>query len=131
MKTFIHTSRRGFSLVELLVAVSIVGIITFIAVPKVSNVQAEAHKNLAISRAESLNMAVATLVQVRGNSAAATAWASASGDNAKYALIRPYLGFSEPTLTEYMPAGYTVEFPTTLIPMRKAILTGDGTAIDY
>jgi prepilin-type N-terminal cleavage/methylation domain-containing protein len=123
--------RKGFSLVELLTAVSIVGIIAFMAIPKVGKVQKEATKNLAISRAEALNMAVATMVQINGLQQAKTLWNSAAGNNSKYTLVAPYLGYAESTLDQFMPSGFSVTFSPTLAPLTKATLTEGSTPIYY
>lgn len=111
----------AFSLVELLATVAIIGIITFMAVPQVTRMRADAERNLAIARAESLNLGVASMIQIRGRTQASLDWA-AKDDNAHYDLIKPYLSFAETTLSLYLPGGYDVDFPSTLDPLQKVIL---------
>ena len=82
--------RAAFSLVELLATVAIIGVITFMAVPQVTQMRTDAERNLAISRAESLNLAVASMIQIRGRTQASLDWAG-KDDNGHYDLIKPYL----------------------------------------
>lgn len=123
--------RRGFSLVEMMACVSIIGIIAFMAIPSVTRMRSDSERNLAIARAESLNLAQANLIQVRGRTQASLDWAGASGNDAKYTLLRPYLSFAETTLTAYMPSGYSITFPPAITTMTKAGLTGPTGTIYY
>jgi len=122
---------RGFSLVEMMACVSIIGIIAFMAIPSVTRMRGDSERNLAIARAESLNLAQASYIQVRGRTQAALDWAAASSSDAKYSLLRPYLSFAETTLTLYMPSGYTVTFPASITTMTKVSLTSPTGVIYY
>ncbi len=132
-RLFRSESRRrwGFSLVEMMACVSIIGIIAFLAIPSITRMRNDAEKNLAIGRAEALNMAQATLIQVRGRTQAGIDWTAASGNDAKYTLLRPYLSYSETTLTAFLPAGYTITFPSSINTMNKIALSGPSGAIPY
>jgi type II secretory pathway pseudopilin PulG len=119
-------------MVEMLACVAIIGIISFLAIPSITRMRTDSERNLAISRAESLNLAQATLIQVRGRAQASVDWNAATSNDAKYALLRPYLSYAENSLTAYLPAGYTLSFPPTITTMTKAVLSKpDGTVIPY
>ncbi len=124
-------SPKGFSLVEMMACVSIIGIIAFMAIPSVTRMRGDSERNLAIARAEALNLAQASFIQVRGRTQAALDWGAVSSSEGKYALLRPYLSFSETTLAAFMPSGYTVTFPPSIITMTKAALTGPSGLIYY
>lgn len=115
---------QAFSLVEMMACVSIIGIIAFMAIPSVTRMRTDSERNLAIARAEALNLAQASLLQMRGRTQAQIDWSGATSADAKYALIRPYLSFSETTLLEFLPAGYSVTFPALITAMQKVALTG-------
>lgn len=111
--------RTGFSLVEMMACVSIIGIIAFLAIPSVARMRSDSEKNLAIARAEALNLAQASFIQVRGRSQAAADWTAAASSTAKYNLLLPYLSYAETTLTAFMPSGYSVTFPSSILSMSK------------
>ncbi len=109
----------SFSLVEMLAAVAIIGVIRlFLALPNLVKMRSDAERNLAIARCESINMAMATYIQVYGRTTADANFALATTAQAKYALFAPYLSFSETNLTDYIPNGYTVTF-NTIDPLKE------------
>ena len=116
----------AFSMVELLAAVAIMGIIAFMAIPSVTKMRSDGERNLAISRVESLNIAMASFVQAEGRSRAENQWQSAGSNTAKYILLRPYLAFAEDTIGRFMPSGYTVNFGTSVVALQKTTLIGPG-----
>jgi len=131
MKHPASKSRRGFSLVEMMACVSIIGIVAFLAIPSVTRMRSDSERNLAISRAEALNLAQATLIQVRGRTQAGLDWTGAASNEAKFNLLRPYLSYAENTLSLYMPSGYTVTLPSGITTMQKSTLTGPSGVIPY
>lgn len=133
MKSTSHRSSAAFSLVEVLAAITIIGIITFLAVPNIVRVKQDGEENLARARAETLNMAIAAYVQAVGTNVAQSNWAGAANDNARYALISPYIAFAETNLTLFTPNGYTNTLPTTISPLTtKVRLSGPtSTNIPY
>ena len=125
-------SGRGFSLVEVLAAITIIGIITFLAVPNIVRVKQDGEDNLARARAEALNMAMAAYVQALGTNTAQSNWAAAGNDDARYLLIRQYIAFSETNRTLFTPSGYTNTLPAAISPLTtKVIVTGPSGTIAY
>ena len=120
---------RAFSLVEVLAAITIIGIIIFLAVPNIVRVKQDSEDNLARARAETLNMAIAAYVQAVGTNTAQTNWAASNSDG-RYLLIRQYIAFSETSLTNFTPGGYAISLTNpTISPLTsqsKAVLTGPG-----
>lgn len=102
-------------MVEMLAAVAIMGVIAFIAIPSVTKMRADSERNLAIARAEALNIATASLVQAYGRTRAEQEWFAAGTTNAKYTLVQPFLAFSETTLARYLPTGYSVNYTAASI----------------
>lgn len=124
--------QRGFSLVEVLAAVTIIGVITFLAIPNLIRVKQDSEDSLARARADALNLAAAAYFQAAGTQAAQTAWQGAANNEARYALLAPYLAFAPTTLSSYMPSGYSVTFHTNQPNRFKATLSGPaGTNMAY
>lgn len=123
---------RGFSLVEMMASVAIIGIIAFLAIPSISKMREDSEKNLAIARAESLNVAQATMVQVKGRTQADLDWRNAGSSEAKYTLLQPYLSYAETTLASFLPSGYTATFNAAINDMKKArLFAPDSSEIKY
>ena len=123
------TTRRhfGFSLVEVLAAVSIIGIIAFLAVPNIVAIKQDSERNLAISRAEALNMAIVSYIQSNGKANVASGWTTLN-DQQRYTLLIPYLSFAPANLTDFIPKGYSATLPGNLNALTKSILTDTSTA---
>ena len=124
-------SLLAFSLVEVLAAVALIGIITFLALPNIVRIKTDSEDSLAISRAEAINLSMASYVQAHGQTSAAASWTAASDADARYALLAPYLAYAPSTLAAYMPGGYTITLPTSLLPLSKVALSGPGGTINY
>jgi prepilin-type N-terminal cleavage/methylation domain-containing protein len=123
---------RAFSLVEVLAAITIIGVITFLAVPNIVRVKMDSEDNLARARAEAINMAIASYVQAVGTNAAQSSWSAAGSDSARYLLVRQYIAFSESSLSLFTPGGYTNSLPSTISPLTtKVTVTGPSGTISY
>jgi prepilin-type N-terminal cleavage/methylation domain-containing protein len=119
--------RRAFSLVEVLAAVSIIGIIAFLAIPNIVAIKQDSERNLAISRAEAVNMAIVSYMQANGRSNVAPGWGPLN-DQQRYALLIPYLSFAPANLTDFVPNGYTLTLPGNLNALGKCVLADAATA---
>lgn len=125
-------SSRAFSLVEVLAAVGIIGIIAFLAIPNIVAIKQDSERNLAISRAEAVNMAVVSYIQSNGKNNVSAGWTTMN-NQARYAALIPYLSFAPGTIVEFSPTGYTITLPTNLNALTKSVLTDTSTssAISY
>lgn len=126
-------SSGAFSLVEVLAAVTIIGIIAFMALPNIIAMKKDSEVNLAISRAEAINMAMASFIQANGRDRAISRWAGASAsDQAKYVLIDSYLAFAPANEADYMPSGYVLTWPGSIAALNKIPLVDpDGAVVNY
>jgi len=122
----------AFSLVEVLAAIAIIGIIAFLAIPNIVRIKQDGEDNLARARAETLNTAIASYVQAVGTNTAQTNW-SAANANGRYDLIRTYIGFAETNLTLFTPSGYSFGLPASIVPMtaKTTISNTSRGAISY
>jgi len=66
---------------------------------------------------------------VRGRAQAATDWTAATTPTLKYNLLLPYLSYAESTVTAFMPAGYTVTFPASILAMTKVSLRDPSNSV--
>lgn len=121
MKISAHS--RAFSLVEVMAAVVIIGIVVFLAIPNIVQIKTDSEENLARSRGEALSVAVSSLIQDRGRVQAAADWQSASGNQARFNLLRNYMAFPETNFNDYMPRGYSAPLTNvTLSPSYSGIV---------
>tara|TARA_R110000850_G_scaffold185992_9_gene311926 strand:+ start:1566 stop:1961 length:396 start_codon:yes stop_codon:yes gene_type:complete len=119
-------ANRAFSLVEVLAAVGIIGIIAFLAIPNIIAIKQDSERNLAISRAEAINMATVSYIQSNGRANVATGWTPLA-DQQRYSLLVPYLSFAPINLADYTPNGYSIVLPLDLNALSKSVLTDTST----
>jgi prepilin-type N-terminal cleavage/methylation domain-containing protein len=124
MKTSVRV--QGFSLLELLVVITVLGVILFFAFPNIVQVKSDSERELAKARAETLNLAAAAYFQAVGPTTAAAAWSGAS-DEQRYVLIRPYIAFPAASLGAFLPSSdYDINFHPSAPHRQKATLLGPG-----
>lgn len=121
--------RHGFTLVEVLASVTIIGILIFLAIPSIISVRRDAEENVAIARAEALNIAISSYIDAYGLQKANTSWTSATGtgatakDNYRYVnFLAPYISYAPTSLGSFIPAGYSITLPTNLANLDKVTL---------
>ena len=130
MKQTQNKFNNGFSLVEVLAAVGIIGIIAFLAIPNIVEIKRDSERSLAITRAEGINMGVASYIQANGRDAVANEWAGLN-PNQRYERIRPFLSFAPTGLDDFQPSGFVITPPEDLRNLNKSLLhTGDDSTID-
>jgi prepilin-type N-terminal cleavage/methylation domain-containing protein len=122
----------AFSLVELLVVITVLGVILFFAFPNIIQVKSDSEKDLAKARAETLNLASAAYFQAIGTNVAATNWAGKTAEQ-RYQLITPYIAFPATSLSNFLPStDYSITFDASAPHKVKATLMGPGsTNIPY
>jgi len=125
------SKNNGFSLVEVLAAVAIIGVITFLAIPNIVAVKRDSEQNLAIARAEAVNMALAAYVQAVGRTNATSGWGSKNTPQLKYETLAPFLAFAPSDEAKYMPTGYTISYPNSISTLSKVGLAGPAGTISY
>ena len=103
--------RRGFSLIEALATVAIIGIITFLAIPNIVKMRQDGERNMAVARAEAFNLGIAAYVQSMGLTGASADWGPLNAD-ARYGRIRPFLAFAPATLTDFISTPYSLDVAT-------------------
>lgn len=115
---------RAYSMPELLLVVSIIGIISALSYPVVRNFAAANDLAEAESKAEALT--VAKILFYRSDSLASGKWEAAKKNDSKFELVKSYLfdvASSESTLAEYTAAppydvfdmGVTIKDPVYVI----------------
>jgi len=126
---------RAFSLVEVLAAVAIIGIIVFLALPNVIQAKRDTEEQMVITRAEALNMSISSFITANGRSNAGNDWAlSANSSHAsKYLLVKGYMAYAPTVLADYQPSGYTFEFRTLeeKVVIRRDLGGGTSETVPY
>jgi prepilin-type N-terminal cleavage/methylation domain-containing protein len=125
------THQRAFSLVEVLAAVAIIGVITFLALPNIIAVKQDSETSLAIARAEAANIALVNYVQSYGRANATSTYNAKTTPQARYSEIAPFLAFAPADEASFMPSGYSLTWWTTINTISKVQLNGPGGIITY
>ena len=116
------TKRAAFSLAELLIVLTILGLLLYLAFPNIVQVRSDSELQLAKARAEALNMAAAGYVQTQGLGD----WGSLTEEQ-RYERIKPYIAFPATNLESFLPSSdFGLSFNPTSPHKIKAILSAPG-----
>ncbi|MBN2069443.1 MAG: prepilin-type N-terminal cleavage/methylation domain-containing protein [Opitutales bacterium] len=91
-----YQSRKGFSLIELLIVIVVIAALAAVIVPSSTGVKDAADGQKIIAAAENLNLA---MTRYKINTGVRT-W-QVTDPEARYALLAPYMDFAPATLAEY------------------------------
>ena len=86
---------------------------------------------MAISRAEALNMAIASYVQSKGRTQAIADWSGFSTEAQRYAALSPYLAFAPDAFSDFQPGGFTIDIPDDLTKLTKSGLKEGTSTVNY
>jgi prepilin-type N-terminal cleavage/methylation domain-containing protein len=121
--------RRGFTFLEIMIVLAIMGYMYLSLAPNSAADKNGAEVSMMMTRAAALNYAQTTFVQANGVNSAVSQWTGAANDDARYAMLVPYIQYPPATLETYSLAGFSITFASD--PRQPVTLYQGTTAISY
>lgn len=119
----IRTNKSGFSLVEVLLTIVLIGVVSGLCYPVVVNLLEKCKDESAICSAECVNAAKKSFWM--RNPRAEQEYMNQTSDAAKYALIKDYLPDPSTTFDRALPKGYQLKM-NARIRSRVGIFKGNS-----
>ena len=117
----------GFSLPELILTITLMGMLVGVVSPIVTNILDSAKDHLAIVKVQSLNVAQQTFKMRVPN--AEQIYNTSKDKEAKYRLLAKYIPDAEESLSLFMPKGYTIDMLELF--GEKLIIRGPQGKVNY
>jgi prepilin-type N-terminal cleavage/methylation domain-containing protein len=133
----IHSAKKGFSLIELIVVVAIMAVLAAVIVPSVSGTREAAEEQAAKAAAGTLNLAQSQWRLVTNNVAS---WPGATNQSGCYDQIKQFMEYADTDWATFQKrynengGGYTLSFQSLdgNGKMQKVILTDkSGNTVAY
>ncbi len=122
MKNILPSLRRAVTLLEALTVLVIIGIVVFVTLPHLTQSKSNADMAAAKAKAIQLNIAKDAYISMLGAEKAQINWRNAVDDNARFALIKPFIN-PPTTATKLVPASVSQSYDSSVFSTPSYIFT--------